>query len=169
MLLSAFMCLPSYNKPSCWGSWCCSVMWTAHIRLPHCNMEWKSEEGRAHPAGICQGLPMLSFCRVQASLSVAFGQRAPNRATAREEGRGLGAGMKGTLGTGPSTRSPVYGGADEERRGHRYAYLVPACTHLVLDVAVASAAFAVCIILACCSRATLVQPPHDGLVMVDGS
>ena len=31
---------------------------------------------------------------VKASLSVAFGQRAPNRATAREEGRGLGAGMK---------------------------------------------------------------------------
>lgn len=59
--------------------------------------------------------------QAQASLSVAFGQRAPNRATAREEGRGLGAGMKGTLGTGPSTRSPVYGGADEERRGHRYA------------------------------------------------
>ncbi|CAK0783684.1 hypothetical protein CVIRNUC_006883 [Coccomyxa viridis] len=41
---------------------------------------------------------------VKASLSVAFGQRAPNRATAREEGRGLGAGMKG--GAGQSHRSP---------------------------------------------------------------
>ena len=30
--------------------------------------------------------------------SVAFGQRAPNRATAREEGRGLGAGMRGGAG-----------------------------------------------------------------------
>lgn len=41
---------------------------------------------------------------VKASLSVAFGQRAPNRATAREEGRGLGAGMKN-----------VYNGTREER------------------------------------------------------
>lgn len=41
---------------------------------------------------------------VKASLSVAFGQRAPNRATAREEGRGLGAGMKN-----------VYNSAREER------------------------------------------------------
>lgn len=42
---------------------------------------------------------------VKASLSVAFGQRAPNRATAREEGRGLGAGMRGALGAGGTTRS----------------------------------------------------------------
>lgn len=41
---------------------------------------------------------------VKASLSVAFGQRAPNRATAREEGRGLGAGMKN-----------AYNGTREER------------------------------------------------------
>lgn len=41
---------------------------------------------------------------VKASLSVAFGQRAPNRATAREEGRGLGAGMKN-----------VYNGTREDR------------------------------------------------------
>ncbi|KAL0021675.1 hypothetical protein WJX77_010314 [Trebouxia sp. C0004] len=41
---------------------------------------------------------------VKASLSVAFGQRAPNRASAREEGRGLGAGMKN-----------VYNGTREER------------------------------------------------------
>ena len=32
--------------------------------------------------------------------SVAFGQRAPNRASAREEGRGLGAGLKGASGQG---------------------------------------------------------------------
>ena len=37
---------------------------------------------------------------VKASLSVALGQRAPNRAAAREEGRGLGAGMKGAPGQG---------------------------------------------------------------------
>ena len=30
--------------------------------------------------------------------SVAFGQRAPNRSSAREEGRGLGAGMRGASG-----------------------------------------------------------------------
>ena len=30
--------------------------------------------------------------------SVALGQRAPNRATAREDGRGMGAGMKGGTG-----------------------------------------------------------------------
>ncbi|KAK9909028.1 hypothetical protein WJX75_006237 [Coccomyxa subellipsoidea] len=41
---------------------------------------------------------------VKASLSVAFGQRAPNRATAREEGRGLGAGMKG--GSGAAIQPP---------------------------------------------------------------
>ena len=40
-------------------------------------------------------LPPGPTCR-----SVAFGQRAPNRATAREEGRGLGAGMRGALGAG---------------------------------------------------------------------
>ncbi|EIE24993.1 PRP38-domain-containing protein [Coccomyxa subellipsoidea C-169] len=45
---------------------------------------------------------------VKASLSVAFGQRAPNRATAREEGRGLGAGMKGGSGAAlPPPRSPA--------------------------------------------------------------
>ena len=47
----------------------------------------------------------------QASLSVAFGQRAPNRAAAREEGRGLGAGTKGAAYDRPtaiaqSTTSP---------------------------------------------------------------
>ena len=36
--------------------------------------------------------------------SVAFGQRAPNRATAREVGRGLGAGMKG--GSGAAVAPP---------------------------------------------------------------
>ena len=49
--------------------------------------------------------------------SVAMGQRAPNRATAREEGRGLGAGMKG--GTGamglPRTRTPERA-RDRDRR-----------------------------------------------------
>ncbi len=39
---------------------------------------------------------------VKASLSVAFGQRAPNRAGAREEGRGMGAGVQG--GAGASRR-----------------------------------------------------------------
>ncbi|KAK9819895.1 hypothetical protein WJX72_003744 [[Myrmecia] bisecta] len=47
---------------------------------------------------------------VKASLSVAFGQRAPNRSTAREEGRGLGAGMKGLTGAGSAAaRSPPRG------------------------------------------------------------
>lgn len=45
--------------------------------------------------------------------SVAFGQRAPNRATAREEGRGLGAGMKGVLGHGrPDDRCSFYPSTD---------------------------------------------------------
>jgi pre-mRNA-splicing factor 38B len=42
---------------------------------------------------------------VKASLSVAFGQRAPNRAAAREEGRGLGAGMKNTYGSALEDRA----------------------------------------------------------------
>ena len=51
---------------------------------------------------------------MQASLSVAFGQRAPNRAAAREEGRGLGAGTKGAAYDRPtaiaqSTTSPRWG------------------------------------------------------------
>ncbi|CAL8462049.1 g1580 [Coccomyxa elongata] len=59
---------------------------------------------------------------VKASLSVAFGQRAPNRATAREEGRGLGAGMKGGSGAAvaPPPRSPRDRDRDRDRRpgGH---------------------------------------------------
>ncbi|GAB4814832.1 hypothetical protein N2152v2_001878 [Parachlorella kessleri] len=56
---------------------------------------------------------------VKASLSVAFGQRAPNRAGAREEGRGLGAGMKG--GTGETRRrsaspDPYREGGDRDSR-----------------------------------------------------
>ena len=52
---------------------------------------------------------------VKASLSVALGQRAPNRAAAREEGRGLGAGMKGAPGQGIH-RSPARPkDADKER------------------------------------------------------
>ena len=41
--------------------------------------------------------------------SVALGQRAPNRATAREEGRGLGAGMKGSGMATARPRSPAPG------------------------------------------------------------
>ena len=55
--------------------------------------------GCMYELGICQLSVAEPSCR-----SVAFGQRAPNRATAREEGRGLGAGMKG--GAGQSHRSP---------------------------------------------------------------
>jgi hypothetical protein len=51
--------------------------------------------------------------------SVAFGQRAPNRATAREEGRGLGAGMKGGSGAAiQPPRSPA-----QPRNRDRYAVL----------------------------------------------
>lgn len=49
----------------------------------------------------------LSSCAsapLQASLSVAFGQRAPNRSAGREEGRGLGSSMKGGAGTAPAPR-----------------------------------------------------------------
>ena len=59
----------------------------------------------------------LLLSHVAGSRSVAMGQRAPNRATAREEGRGLGAGMKG--GTGamgpPRTRTPERA-RDRDRR-----------------------------------------------------
>ena len=43
--------------------------------------------------------------------SVAMGQRAPNRATAREDGRGMGAGMKGGTGAALAPRaSPPHAG-----------------------------------------------------------
>eukprot|EP00884_Botryococcus_braunii_P000002 jgi/Botrbrau1/10001/Bobra.0012s0090.1 len=56
---------------------------------------------------------------VKASLSVAFGQRAPNRSGVREEGRGLGAGMKGGVGErrephNGSDRSPAAYGRDRD-------------------------------------------------------
>lgn len=54
---------------------------------------------------------------VKASLSVALGQRAPNRAGAREEGRGLGAGLRGVA--GPRRRSPSNDRIREQQPGPR--------------------------------------------------
>ena len=56
---------------------------------------------------------------VKASLSVALGQRAPNRAAAREEGRGLGAGMKGAPGQGIHRSSDSHKDKDKERERYR--------------------------------------------------
>lgn len=52
---------------------------------------------------------------MKASLSVALGQRAPNRAAAREEGRGLGAGMKGAPGQGINRSTDHPKDKDKER------------------------------------------------------
>ena len=46
-------------------------------------------------SGDCASDKLLCAC---VRRSVALGQRAPNRATAREDGRGMGAGMKGGTG-----------------------------------------------------------------------
>ena len=57
--------------------------------------------------------------------SVALGQRAPNRAAAREEGRGLGAGMKGAPGQGIHRSPDRPKDKDKERDrygGHTTAY-----------------------------------------------
>ena len=66
-------------------------------QLP-CKAVGNAGQGGADRRGLDE--PNRRPASVKASLSVAFGQRAPNRATAREEGRGLGAGMRGTYGGG---------------------------------------------------------------------
>lgn len=53
---------------------------------------------------------------VKASLSVAFGQRAPNRAGAREQGRGMGAELQGARAGGLSDESCVVGRVGSQRR-----------------------------------------------------
>ncbi len=64
---------------------------------------------------------------VKASLSVAFGQRAPNRAGAREEGRGMGAGMQGGAGASRkrSASPDPYRDQQQQRRRSRCAQKIP--------------------------------------------
>lgn len=51
-------------------------------------------------------LTVMIFSPLQASLSVAFGQRAPNRAAGREIGRGLGSSLHAALPQGASSPRP---------------------------------------------------------------
>lgn len=71
------------------------------------------DDGRQRPAS------------VKASLSVAFGQRAPNRAGAREEGRGLGVGVEGGAGQA-RRRSPSTERHRDSRKRSRCALPLPA-------------------------------------------
>lgn len=76
-----------------------------------------SPTSQASPAIASRAACQRCIC---ACRSVAMGQRAPNRATAREEGRGLGAGMRGTLGGGGGVPrpSPTRPSRDAEPRGN---------------------------------------------------
>lgn len=86
--------------------------WPASLPLMLCDLP-SPAAGGADRRGVDDGRQRPAS--VKASLSVALGQRAPNRAGAREEGRGLGAGMKG--GVGERRRSPSLDRYRDDRRG----------------------------------------------------
>lgn len=75
-------------------------------------------QGGADRRGVAE--PNQRPASVKASLSVAFGQRAPNRAGAREQGRGMGADLQlDRAGGGGAGRSPSPYKAEERRRDDR--------------------------------------------------